>query len=355
MRLTLVTPNFSSNSFGRTYVLWRLARVNGFDVSIVSPSGGEIWTPLRDDEIVADCRGIGRGMEEDELARTIERSDLVIAVKPVPASFGAAEPLARRSGTPMAVDIDDPDLPPLGLPRLVARQLVKPAKYLGDTRVRLRVNHYPHFVSNPVLKEWHSGIVIPHARQFPSSVRQHTSAHPTVAFVGTNHPHKGLADVRAAVASVQSDGVTLIATDTSPPDAKPWERWVGRTSLSEGLALVAESDIVLLPSHHHSWSDGQLPAKLVDAMVNGRAIAVSDIGPMTWALGDTGRVVRPGDVDGLAAVLREYLSPQRRQELGERARARAKELFTEAAVAPLFGEACEAIVDGRWSDWSRGR
>src|SRR5690606_1400857 len=145
---------------------------------------------------------------------------------------------------------------------------------------------------------------------------------PVVAFVGTNHPHKGLAEVRQAVSRLQQEGISLVITDSPPPDAHPWERWVGATTLAGGQALVQRSDIVILASHRVPWSEGQLPAKLIDAMMAGRAIGVSNITPLTWALGETGRVTEPGDVGGIAAVIREYADPQVRSSVGRASRER---------------------------------
>lgn len=343
--ITLVTPSFTSNSFGRTHVLWRLAKLNGYTVRVVSPEGGEVWQPLADDEIVMDCHGIGDGISTDELTALVRTSDLVTSVKPVPASFGVVEPIARKHHVPQLVDIDDPDLPRLPWMHLIARQVLKPQKYWGDTKVRLRVGRYPHLVSNPVLQRWHGGTLIPHARRASIEGEAHTSDRPVVAFVGTNHPHKGLAEVRDAVAELHAQGVSLVVTANSPSDAKPWERWVGSTSISKGQELVRRCDIVIVASHRDPWSVGQLPAKLIDAMMAGRAIGVSNLEPLTWALDDAGRVVEPGDTAAIVRVIGEYLDPARRAEAGAAARRRAEAEFGEEPLADRFRAACERAIE----------
>lgn len=342
--VTLVTPSFDSNSLGRTHVLWRLASRSGYKVRVVSAGGGELWEPLAGDPMVHDCQGVGRGLSRAELAHAVRRSDLVIAVKPVPASFGAVEPIASRWRIPLIVDIDDADLPRLSMARLIARQILKPRKYWGDTKVRSRVGRHSRLVSNPVLQNWHGGTVIPHARPETMRGAPHRNQDPVVAFVGTNRPHKGLPELRQAVERLQWAGVSLVVTDAAPVDARPWESWVGATTLAQGQEIVCNSDIVILPSHRTSWSEGQLPAKLVDAMMAGRAIGVSDIPPLTWAIGDAGRVIIPGDVDGIVDVIREYLNPRTRAQVGEAARRRAVSEFGEAVVSDRFRTACEAAI-----------
>ena len=100
-----------------------------------------------------------------------------------------------------------------------------------------------------------------------------------------------------------------------------------------------------LPSLAESWSAAQLPAKLVDAMALGRAVVASDVPPIRWALGGTGLLARPGDVDDLAAGLAALLDPQRRAELGAAAHRRALDLFSLPAVAPVFAEEVLALLD----------
>ncbi|GAA2858376.1 hypothetical protein MIAR_19400 [Microbacterium arabinogalactanolyticum] len=343
-RVTLVTPNFSSNSLGRTHVLWRLARLSGMEVVVASAGGGEIWAPLAEEELVADCVGVGEAGGAALLEKTIAGSDLVIAVKPVPASMGIVEPLARRLHKPLIVDIDDPDLPPLPFIRLAARQILKPRKYWADTKIRLAVDRYPHIVSNPVLQNWHGGMIIPHARSEEIQGEAHTRTAPVIAFVGTNHPHKGLPEVREAVRATQNLGTRLVVTDTAPDDARVWEEWRGRTTFEEGRSIVNRSDVVLLPSHPDPWSEGQLPAKLIDAMMAGRAIAVTDVGPMRWALGDGGLIVPPRDIEALVNVIKQFASPEQRVHFGARARARAVSEFGEAVNAKRFVQICEDAV-----------
>lgn len=175
-------------------------------------------------------------------------------------------------------------------------------------------------VSNPTLQGFFGGEVVPHVRESSAAGARHVSWEPVVAFVGTAREHKGINELRAAVAELSEDGFTLVVTDQPPTDPQPWEHWIGRTSLAEGSKVVAKADIVAIPSRDGLHSRGQLPAKIMDAAAAGRAIVVADVDPLPWSVdGGSGLVVGP-TVEQLTRALRDLRSPGRRQELGLKAR-----------------------------------
>ena len=95
--------------------------------------------------------------------------------------------------------------------------------------------------------------------------------------MGSVRPHKGVELLREAVE--HAGDMRLTITDDPPPSARPNENWTGLTSLAVGLELVNRADIVAIPSL--PWIYGyQLPVKLIDAMLAGRAIVASDLPPI---------------------------------------------------------------------------
>ncbi|WP_447925737.1 glycosyltransferase family 4 protein [Georgenia muralis] len=208
----------------------------------------------------------------------------------------------------------------------------------------------PTTVSNPVLAGLYGGPLIPHVRDSGPQGRPHVREAPVIAFVGSVKPHKGIDLLRGAVAQLSRYGYRLVITGEAPNDARPWEDWVGVTSFEDGLQLVGDADIVALPSLYSPWARGQLPAKLIDAMLLERAVVVSDVGPLRWAVDDTGLVVRPGHAADLVCALHELRSPERRADLGRRARRLAELRFTVDAVAPRFAEFCLDVIDLHASD-----
>jgi glycosyltransferase involved in cell wall biosynthesis len=347
MKVIVVTPDLEDNSLGRTYCLWLLAESLGWDTVVVSRNGSSIWKPLATTDFATVCRRLdsGHGTEEEQLARIAEGADLVIAVKPLPDSLGLTLRALAHNMTPVIVDIDDPDIEVrstwLRPHQQLKRWLTQPRRQFTMWQLRHRSMQLPSFTSNPILQAIYGGLLVPHVR--PAEKVPQFNSHGdriTVAFVGSPKTHKGVDDIRAAVAATAHLGYDLVVTGDPPSDAADWERWVGQVSFTEGMALVKEADIVAIPSHISTWSRAQLPAKLIDAMMFGRAVIVSDVGPMSWAVGDSGIVIPPGDPSALESALLDLRSGLERERLGKLAHARASREFSVESVAPSFSAFC---------------
>lgn len=346
-RVLLVTRPLSSNSTGRAYCLWLLGRRLGFVTRVVAVERSSMWLPLRGTEFERDSLS---GVETDELEHLAAGADLIVSVKPLPEAYDPACRISARLGKPLLLDVDDPDLE-VRLERASVKYRVRRAVVAPRYEVALR-RCYRHAkrarhvtVSNPWLQERYGGTVIPHARASVPEGAAHTRDKPTVAFVGTPNWFKGFESVRRAVADLAPEGFSLVVTAPEPSDSRPWERWIGQTSLDEGLRVAAEADIVALPSLSHDYGVGQLPVKLIDAMLLGRAIVVSDIEPLRWATSpDAALRVPAGDGDALIAALKRLRAPELRERLGARARARALQLFTVEAVAVRWRQAVASAL-----------
>ncbi|MCR2824243.1 glycosyltransferase [Microbacterium sp. zg.Y909] len=268
-----------------------------------------------------------------------------MAVKPLPISLGVCLAAKARRAFPLIVDIDDPDLEhrlhSASRARRIAWRLRHPLFTWRVRNLNASSGCFTTAVSNPVLQEKYGGTLVPHARPDKGPGQPHRSPNPTVAFVGTVRSHKGISVLRESVARLQPDGFRLVITADRPEDANAWESWVGEGSVGEGESLVAAADIIALPSLASSFAEGQLPAKLIDAMMLGRAVVVSKIAPLPWAVGDLDLSVEPGSPTALAAALRDLAAPERRQEIADRLRARALSEFSVTAIAPRLVELLE--------------
>jgi glycosyltransferase involved in cell wall biosynthesis len=92
----------------------------------------------------------------------------------------------------------------------------------------------------------------------------------------------------------------------NPSDAYAAGQVVARTSVSEGM-----------------------PFPVMEAMMTGRPVVCADVGGVAELVGDTGRLVPPGDPVALATELVKLLRDrQRRRALGEAAHRRARGLLT---------------------------
>lgn len=342
MKITFITENMSSNSTGRTYCLWLLAEHLGWSSTVLTTLGEVPWTPIQGSPFAESLHRVDRNKVFEAIPSD---TDLIVAVKPLARSLGLALRASRRLRLPVLVDIDDPDLElrireDHPLPLRLARLARHPVSRIRDLIYRRAALQLASTVSNPWLQERYGGVIIPHVRPDYGPGRLTSEPGIRVVFVGTNHRHKGVQLLRTAVQELRNEGFELTVTDEAPNDATPWENWVGQTSLEEGIQLVRNADIVALPSLAGPQTVGQLPAKLIDAMILGRAIAVADVDAMPWAVGDAGLVFQQGSLSSLKNALTSLRDPHVRRELGERARARALSTFSVDAVAPAFERAC---------------
>ncbi len=98
--------------------------------------------------------------------------------------------------------------------------------------------------------------------------------------------------------------------------------------------LLAAADVYAFPSRHEG-----LAVAPIEALAAGLPVVASDARGAADAVGNAGLVVPTGDAGALAAAIGELLAdPERRAELGRRARARAEEHYSlEAVGAALRG------------------
>jgi glycosyltransferase involved in cell wall biosynthesis len=321
------------NTLGRAFALWLTAEALGWESRFVAPDPGSPWPPLTGEHaflagLTADAEGAARW------------ADALVSLKPWPGAFDVALDLGKRHHKPVVLDVDDPDFEGT-FGENWRRQAVSFAQRTRERqpplhayRLRQRARMLDRvLLSNPTLTRWyHRGEIVPHARKPRPAGRRHTDGEIEVGFVGTVTDHKGIDVIRQA--ALDTGGVRLIITAPAPGDARPSERWIGGTTLAEGLDVIDQCDVVAIASRPWTYGAGQLPVKLIDAMMAGRAVVASDLGPIRWALDGSGLLVAPGDVAALSAALGRLRSADLRAELGARARKRAMSMFTPDAVAP---------------------
>jgi glycosyltransferase involved in cell wall biosynthesis len=97
--------------------------------------------------------------------------------------------------------------------------------------------------------------------------------------------------------------------------------------------LMAALDVLASSSYGEAF-----PNVLGEAMASGVPCVVTDVGDSAYIVGDTGRVVLPGNMAGLAAAIEDLLMlpAAARAVLGERARARVAEHFEIGRVVQQY-------------------
>jgi len=152
-----------------------------------------------------------------------------------------------------------------------------------------------------------------------------------IAFVGRNHPEKGLDVLMEALQHVPDQqprlAVMLVGSGTDTVEAVGLE---GLDVLALGERadvpeLLSAADMLVLPSR----TEGT-PNAVIEAMASGLPCVVADVGDSADVVGPTGLVVTPGSPQELADALSRMLrmTPAERAEWGEAARARIIERFS---------------------------
>ncbi|TMA06402.1 MAG: glycosyltransferase family 4 protein [Methanobacteriota archaeon] len=373
MKISVLTPDVSHNCLGRAYMLARILQ-RRFDVEIIGPMFGEgVWAPLADAREVPlktlRVRGSWTNAKAVALRDQLE-GDVLYASKPRFPSYGLGliEKLARRSS--VVLDIDDWEggfvraARSERMERRPLRALLSDAVY--NTTIAL-AEGLPRLadeltVSNTFLQKRFGGVLIWHGRdteafrpdRFSRSAVRAAHGIPdqekVVMFLGSPGPHKGVEDLMEAVRRIPDPSVSLALVGI--PDGTGY----GARLRAEGLSLLGPrfrgmgflpfdkvpelltlADVVVIPQRRTQATEGQMPAKVFDAMAMGKPIIASAVADLPYVLRDCGKVVEPGSVENLSTAIQSFLSdPGAAAEFGRRARERCVQEFSWDALEPVL-------------------
>ena len=105
--------------------------------------------------------------------------------------------------------------------------------------------------------------------------------------------------------------------------------------------LMAALDVFAFSS---SWGEA-FPNVLGEAMACGVPCVVTDVGDSAEIVGDTGRVVEPGNMEGLARHIIVLLKqPEMRFDLGRKARRRVREFYEIGDVSRQYARYYHQLV-----------
>jgi glycosyltransferase involved in cell wall biosynthesis len=347
------------NRIGRAFSLWMTARSAGLDFRYFGIDDGPLWEPLRTHEMFrSDVRAAADMKElERQVADELGPDSAVMVCKPRPELLSLARKLT--SSAPVIVDIDDPELE-VGWGETKLRSRAALIARYGPSRFRFQrakrtVKQMNVITSNPVLQDLYGGEIVPHVRDAtgPSRTQMRPGVPFTVGFIGTPRQHKGIDEVRTAAAELAAErAVRLCITALPPSDARPWEDWVGATSIDDGRRLLGCCDVVAVVSHAGSWGDQQVPVKLIDAMHAAVPAVITPRPPLLWAAGGACVVVADGRTSDITNAFRLIADDSAlATALGTASQQRAREMFTpKAASAHLL-----AALDRADANWNRVR
>lgn len=368
--VAVICSNVSNNCLGRALLLADLlkplaqVRVIGLNLS-----RAPVWGPAAGFDVPIAQRELRSVFGYPGAARWLRRQLVgtkVVVSKPMPTSLG----LARAAGVNenrLLLDIDDWEV---GLYAGAGRtrrlwDLLRPAKLNSLSsimRLDAMISRWPHrVVSNTWLQERYGGELLPHVRNTdvlkPDRAAREAAraelgmaARFWVGFVGTIRKHKGVDDLLAAVTGLDASvGLYLAGVDEADEyTARLVER--ARSKLPrERLRIVptfdfsrlpywlGAADMLAIPSRASDGAEGQIPAKLFDALAMGLPVVASSVNDMAHVIGDAGQVVPPGDIAALSTAIRGYRDDAAfRHSCGEKARARAIAQYSYLSARQLL-------------------
>jgi glycosyltransferase involved in cell wall biosynthesis len=358
-RVIAIGSTTRRNRIGRAFSLWMTAQEAGLQFRYIGIDDGPLWEPLREhEEFGSDVRvATDLADMERQVAAEVGPDSVLVVCKPRPELLPLSRKLERS--IPVIVDIDDPELE-VGWGTTTLRSRVALVARYGPSRFRFRwaqrvVKRMHVITSNPVLQARYGGEVVPHVREamHPRTPHDRDAALFRVGFIGTPRPYKGIEEVRAAIAALATEReIRLCVTAAPPGDARPWEEWVGATSLAEGLRHLDACDAVAIVSRPGPWGDLQVPVKLIDAMHAAVPAVITPRPPLLWAAGGSSVVVPDGRVSDISDAFTLIADDSGlAKSLGAAGRRRGRAAFTPKAAAPHL----LAAIDQAEADHRRAR
>ncbi len=169
--------------------------------------------------------------------------------------------------------------------------------------------------------------------------------HPfTIGYIGRIVPEKGVEILLRAAAQLDGDWrMRLVGGGSARDEMESLARSLG---IGEKVAFLGQLTSTDLPAEYHkldalvlpsltrpNWKE-QFGRVLVEAMAAGVPVIGSDSGAIPGVIDDGGLIVPEGDVEALAAALRDLrVQPARRAALAEKGRARFLAHFTHERIA----------------------
>lgn len=299
-------------------------------------------------------------------AEVLERitGDVIMAIKPVPTSYGLALWARRQKGLPVVLDIDDWEIymrypnskymlknMAYSLPRL--RQ---PDCYAYTYALDKMVGQADGVtVVSSFFQQRYGGAILPQgvdvvsfdpARFDRTALRQEwgLSDFKVMTFIGDAYPHKGLSEVVAALERAADPSVRLVIVGAGGNPAyieelrrNPKVIYLGAQPYELVPRFLSMADLVVLPQRLGPYSAGQLPNKLFEALAMGKPVISTRVSDIPQILEGCGLVVAPNDVDGLVGAI-DMLAADAglRDRLGTAARATALREYTWERMATIM-------------------
>jgi len=357
VKICILCFDLSNNSLGRAGLL-AIALSPQHEVEVIGPAkAGNIWFPMQDMGIsirpypwkrypffISSIRKMIKDID----------ADILIACKLRPTSFGIALIKKWASGIPVLVDIDDWELGFLyhsGFWSKVGRFLnFSNPNGLPYTWLMERLTGFADstIVSNRFLQNKFSGPLVYHCRdtsildpdKFDSNsikTRLGLNGKRVVMFLGTPRAHKGVDELFMAMEKIKDPSIRLVLIGA---DASAQSHVDSMKSNQDKVIIfpkipfkdlpehLSAADILVIPQRDTTDTQGQIPAKLFDAMAMAKPVITTPLSDIEEVLGGHGYLINPGNPDELAKTI-EYIfaNPEEARLKGLSARKRCQEFY----------------------------
>ena len=374
MKICLLCFDISNNSLGRTALL-ASALTTRHEVKIIGTSkNGDIWYPMRDIDIPIQIYSWSRYPKFISTIRKMLRemdADIYIACKLRPTSFGIALLKKWFSKKPVLLDIDDWEAGfyyHSGFWGCVGRFLnFSNPNGLPYTWLMEKLTGFADsiIVSNKFLQNRFTGDVVHHCRDtnvlnpdnFDSQEVKKSLGlknNRVIMFMGTPRAHKGIDDLIKAVDTLNYSDLRLVFVGAEPsfdparnssPSTQKKVVVLPKIPFNELPRNLSAADILVVPQRDTTDTQGQIPAKLFDAMAMAKPVITTRVSDIPEVLGGCGYLVEPGDPDELAHTLQHVLdNPEEAREKGLRARERCIELYDLKVMEEKLQKLIEEIT-----------
>ena len=335
-----------------------MALKSHYEVEIIGPSrSGDIWLPMKDMGIPIRSYPWKRYpffiSTILEMIKDID-ADIMIACKLRPTSYGIALIKKWASSIPVILDIDDWELGFFyhsGFWGKVGRffNFSNPNGLLYTWFLERFTNYADStIVSNRFLQNKFSGTLIYHCRdttilnpeKFDSDkikTKLGLKGKRLVMFLGTPRPHKGIPELISAMGKINDPDIRLVIIEADSSIQSQIQNMknnkdkvivLPKFSFKELPDHLSAADILVIPQKKTTDTQGQIPAKLFDAMAMAKPIITTPISDIPEVIGEHGYLIEPGNSEQLAKTIENiFANPEEARQKGENARKRCQELY----------------------------
>jgi glycosyltransferase involved in cell wall biosynthesis len=351
MKILMLCPMLSSSSFITTYPYAKILSKH-HDVKIVGPSfGKEVY--VRDDSLNVEFiepkvrKPIQLGMMS-LFSKNVKRLmqgdyDVVHAFKLLPHTSPAAALVKKRLNKRFVLTVDDYDAAGGGKNPL--------KKYFLRKAEQSYKSADAIFVSSRFLQSKYGGEIIyqvaneniflnneDDGSDFRTKMGLENKI--IILYAGSLYEQKGVDVLIKAVQKLKRDDVKLVIAGGTLGNkelqhyksmAGEETIFIGQAPIDEIPSLVAACDIYAIPTKDTLYTRAEIPGKIFEPMMMGKAIVASNLSdiPLILDNGNAGLLSQPNSVDDLAEKLSKLVEDENlRLKLGEEAKKRYLENYS---------------------------